>query len=97
MVRPCRTVLAALLVALTLAGTALAGTFEDATAACNRGDCVTAVRLFRPLAGAGDLGARYSPGVVHDKGRGVPQDDAETGKRYRKAADQGIAVAGCRR
>ena len=32
-------------------------------------------------------------GVMYDNGRGVPEDDAEGVKWYRKAADQGLALA----
>ena len=39
--------IAAFRMAMTIAGAALAGAFEDATAACNRGDYATAVQLLR--------------------------------------------------
>ena len=32
-------------------------------------------------------------GLMYDKGLGVPQDDAETVRWYRKAAEQGDATA----
>ncbi len=46
-------------------------------AADQRGDYATALREFRPLAEKGGASAQYNIGIMYDKGRGVPQDDAE--------------------
>ncbi|OHC73611.1 MAG: hypothetical protein A3G18_00815 [Rhodospirillales bacterium RIFCSPLOWO2_12_FULL_58_28] len=72
---------------------ALAGPFEDAVAAYERGDYETALRLYRPLADQGDAKARFNLGLMYVNGRGVAQDYAEAVKWYRKAADQGHADA----
>ena len=40
---------------------------------------------------AGDASAQYNLGVMYRNGNGVPKDDAEAVKWYRKAADQGHA------
>ncbi len=85
-------VLAALLLA-ALAGTAVAGPFEDGESAYERGDYATAVREFRVLAAQGHAIAQYSLGVMYSKGQGVPQDYAKAAKWYRRAAEQGDAPA----
>ena len=64
----------------------------------SRGDYETAHELVRPLAEQGDALAQYSLGEMYDLGEGVPEDDAEAAKWYRKAAEQGDAgrsPAGC--
>ena len=70
-------------------GAATAGPFDDALAAAEQGDYVTALRLWRPLADQGDADAQYNLGVMYNNGDGVPQDYAEAMKWHRKAADQG--------
>ena len=59
----------------------------------NRGDYATALREWRPLAEQGDALAQYNLGVLHRKGRGVPQDDVQARQWYAKAAAQGQAKA----
>ena len=50
--------------------------------------------LFLPLAEQGDASAQFSLGVMYEFGWGVPKkDDAEAVMWYRKAADQGLAIA----
>jgi len=44
-------------------------------------------------ANKGDAAAQFNLGVMYDEGDGVPEDDAEAVKWYRKAADQGLAEA----
>ncbi len=82
------TVLAALLLA-ALAGTAVAGPFEDGESAYNRFDFAEAERLFRRAAEQGHAKAQNNLGAMYRKGEGVPQDDAEGVKWLRKAAEQG--------
>ena len=41
----------------------------------------------------GDGYAQYNLGVMYDKGVGVPENNTEAVKWYRKAADQGLAMA----
>src|SRR5262249_40175809 len=81
--------LAVLLVALGMAGQAIAGPFEDGVAAYNIGDFATAMTLLKPLADQGHVGAQYKLGVMYAYGRGVPQDDILAVAFYRKAAEQG--------
>lgn len=75
------------------AGPAVAGPFEDATEAYNKGDYATALRLFRPLADEGDADAQFHLGSMYDLGRGVPIDDTAAVSWWRRAADQGNALA----
>src|SRR3974390_1241437 len=81
------------IIILSFAAPAAAGPLEDATAANERGDYATALRLVRPLAAQGNDRAQFNLGVMYDKGRGVPQNDAEALKWYRKAAEQGYPIA----
>jgi TPR repeat protein len=41
----------------------------------------------------GDAEAQYNLGILYHDGQGVPRDDAEAVKWYRKAAEQGNALA----
>jgi TPR repeat protein len=77
--KPTQMIVAALLIAVMLAGT-----LEDATAA----DSAVAVLLRG--ANAGDSEAQAFLGMVYYFGRGAPQDYAEAIKWYRKAANQGV-------
>ena len=88
-----RKCLSAFLVAMTLAGTALAGPLEDGVAAYDRGEYATALRLLQPLANGGNRDAQNRLGAMYGTGQGVPQDYAEARKWYRMAADQGNADA----
>jgi hypothetical protein len=71
----------------------MADPFEDGLAAYKRGDYTTALCLWKPLAEQGDAQAQFNLGLRYDRGRGVPQDDAEAAKWYREAAEQGDATA----
>ena len=62
-------------------------------AAFERGDYATALREWLPLAEQGVVTAQYNLGFAYDEGYGVPQNDAEAVKWYRKAAERGFAQA----
>ena len=66
---------------------------EKAIEAIERGDYATAFKISLPLAEQGDAEAQYNLGFMYDHGQGVPQDDAEAVKWFRKAAEQGYARA----
>jgi uncharacterized protein len=68
---------------------AIAGPFEDAGVAYIRRDYTTALRLFRPLAEQGNVGAQQVVGFMYARGQGVAKDDREALKWYRLAAQQG--------
>ncbi len=55
-------------------GTAVAGPFEDAVSARERGDYATALREFRVLAEQGSAGAQFNLGRMYTIGEGVRQD-----------------------
>ena len=81
------------LILIALAGTALAGPYEDGVAASERGDHVAAMALWRPLADEGNVDAQYRIAVLYDLGRGVAQDYGAAARWYRMAADRGHANA----
>ena len=78
---------------VVFAVSANAGSYEDAVAAYERKEYVTAVKLFRVAADQGDSFAQYNLGMMYAYGRGVTQDDKEAVKWYRLSADQGYG--GC--
>lgn len=70
-----------------------AGQLEDAEAAINIGDYVTALRLLGPLVDQDNTYAERLLGIMYIKGRGVPQDYALGMRWMRLAADKGLADA----
>jgi uncharacterized protein len=72
---------------------AAANSFDDATAAYERGDYVQAIKLFRQLAAQGHQWAQRRLGLMYAEGKGVPQDYQEAVKWYRIAAAQGNVSA----
>lgn len=70
-------------------GQALAGAFEDATAAYKRGDYAKAVDLIRPLAEKGDVRAQFNLATIYYNGQAGREDLPEAAKWFRMAADQG--------
>ena len=93
MKRSIKSLLAALVVFLSLAAPVLAGPYEDGLAAYERGDYATALRLWLPLAERGRPEMQTFVGSIYAVGKGVPQDLAEAAKWFRKAAGQGLAEA----
>ena len=91
--RRATTLLAGVMLALALFGSARAGPFEDGQAASKRGDYAEALLLWRPLAEQGEAKAQFSLGSMYDEGKGVPQDFDQAATWFRKAADQGYAAA----
>jgi TPR repeat protein len=74
-------------VVLCMMRAADAGQLEDGTAAHDRGDYTTAVRLWRTLADQGVAQAQFLLGTMYENGKGVTQDYGEAMKLYRRAAD----------
>ena len=70
-----------------------AQTFDEASAAYNRGDYAVAFESFRTLAEQGVADAQAFLGFMYAQGRGVPQDDAEAVRWHHQAAEQGHVVA----
>jgi len=80
--------LAVVVALLFSAGSAWAD-LEDAGAAYDRGDYETAIREYRPLAEKGEASAQAQLGWMYENGEGVPENDVELVKWFRKAAEQG--------
>jgi TPR repeat protein len=67
--------------------------FNDGLAAEKRGDYLTALQLWRPLADQGIALAQINLGFMYSKGEGVVQNDVEAVKLFQRAADKGNAEA----
>ena len=87
------TVMAALLLAVSLPLAPSAGPAEDVNAALQRGDYQAAVPLLRELADAGSPEAQHNLARAYREGRGVPQDFEQAVKWYERAAEQGLLVS----
>ena len=77
MKRSIKSLLAALVLSLSLAAPVLAGPYEDGQAAYNRGDYETALRLWLPLAEQGDAIVQFNLGLLYYWGRGGLQDSVQ--------------------
>jgi len=64
-----------------------------ASAAFQKGDFATALKLAQPLAAQGNVGAQVTLALLYYRGRGVAQDHNEAVKWFRRAADQGDPTA----
>ncbi len=88
-----KSLLAVLVVSLSLAAPVLAGPFEDGRAAYNSGDYATALRLWLPLAEQGDAIVQFRLGLLYYWGHGVLQDSVqdyvEAHKWFNLAATRG--------
>jgi TPR repeat protein len=72
---------------------AAAGPWEDGMVAYNRGDYLPAIRLFRPLAEAGNPKAQSVLGTMYRKGEGVSRSPARAFMWFSLAARRGDARA----
>lgn len=68
---------------------ASAGPWEDGMAAYNRGDYMPAIRLFRPLAEAGNARAQHLIGVMYHRGQGVARNSVRALAWFSVAAKHG--------
>jgi uncharacterized protein len=91
--RTFKATVAALMLAVSFAGSVDAGPFEDAAAAYRKGDYAAALGIIRPLAEEGNVAAQFNLGVMYQLSHGVPQDNEAAVSWYRKAAEQGLAQA----
>lgn len=78
---------------LVCGGLAVAGKFEDALSAAQRGDYQTAFKLWLPLAEGGDVSAQNNIGYMYRRGEGMPQNSEKAASWWRKAAEAGNADA----
>jgi TPR repeat protein len=88
-------VIAGVIAAAQILGSAgvLAGPWEDGMAAYNRGDYVPAIRLFRPLAEAGNPKAQSLLGVMYHRGQGVARNSLRAFVWFSSAAARGDTKA----
>jgi TPR repeat protein len=87
-----RRLLIAAFLLVALSSPARAGWEEGLTAYKDR-DYSTALREWLPLAEGGDVRAQNKLGLMYRNGWGVPQDNTEAVKWYRRAAEKGDASA----
>lgn len=80
--------LLALLLLSVVPTPAMAGMAEG-SAAYAKGDYVTALQEWRPLADQGNAAAQARLGVMYETGKGLPVDYAQAAKWFRLAADRG--------
>jgi hypothetical protein len=66
---------------------------EDGLAAYSQGDYSTALRLWKPLADQGNVNLANNIGVLYRDGLGVPIDNEEAARWFRKAAIKGYPHA----
>ena len=66
--------------------------FQKGLAAAQRGDFVTALREWKPLAEQGNARAQVNLGLMYQKGDGVPQNYKTAVKWYRLAGEQGVPL-----
>ena len=99
-IRPCKRArarallfFAAALLSAALAGPAAADLLADGAAAYEAGDYGEAAKAWRPLAEGGDAMAQFNMGLLHESGRGVPEDPAQAAAWYERAALQGLTQA----
>ena len=85
--------LAPVLVLATAAASAAVADFEAGNRAYADRDYDTAFKEWLPLAQAGDPMAQNNIGFMYRKGRGVPLNETEAVKWYRRAAEQGFPEA----
>jgi uncharacterized protein len=94
MKRNIKAILAGGLLAVGIFASAKGGQLEDGEAAYFKHEYANAMRLLRPLADSGNAGAQLRLASIYFwGGHGVPQDPAQAALWYRKAADQGNALA----
>ena len=78
---------------LFVTGLSHADKLEEGVKAYAAGDYDAAVKILRPLADQGDVGAQFNLGIAYEMGHGVPKNNKEAVMWFRKAAEQGYARA----
>jgi TPR repeat protein len=75
-----RTALLVSIISLGVGSAGVAGPYEGANGAYDRGDFETALRLWQPLADQGNADAQRNLGLMYANGRGVAENDAKAVK-----------------
>ena len=91
--RSTRVALACMAALMIGAASASLADFDAGNRAYAARDYETAFKEWLPLAEAGDAMAQNNIGFMYRKGRGVPPDEKEAVKWYRRAAEQGLPDA----
>ncbi len=73
--------------------TAWAETFDDGVVAYRNGNYMRALKIWTPLAEAGDAAAHFNIGIMFAAGQGVEPDQRRAVDHYRKAAEKGYPPA----
>ena len=73
--------------------TASAADFAAGLDAYQKGDYVTAIKEWRPLADRGVAEAQFNVGLMYVDGQGVPMDFAQAASWFEKAAEQDYGKA----
>ena len=82
----------AVLLLAAFSGTAVAGPFEDAVSAYERGDHNEAARLYRLAAEQGHAVGQLSLGNMYKRGQGVSQDNVQAYKWFNLAGSQIVSA-----
>ena len=76
-------------VLLGSAGVSASADLNKGLSAFKRGDFITALREWKPLAEQGNSLAQYNVGLIYNNGNGIPRDAITAAEWFRLAADQG--------
>ena len=77
-------ILAVLVVALSVS-ISFASDLQEGWSEYRKGNYLAAAEIFMPLARAGNARAQYAIGYMHRSGQGLPLDEDESNKWFRKA------------
>ena len=77
----------AILISIMIATSAYANDFQEGLDAIHETNYKKALRKLLPLAESGHAAAQYNIGVMHEWGNGVPQDNSQALKWYKRSAE----------
>ena len=77
----------AILISIMIARPAYANDFQEGLDAIHETNYKKALRKLLPLAESGHAAAQYNIGVMHEWGNGVPQDNSQALKWYKRSAE----------
>lgn len=77
----------AILISIMIVTSAYANDFQEGLDAIHETNYKKALRKLLPLAESGHAAAQYNIGVMHEWGNGVPQDNSQALKWYKRSAE----------
>ena len=77
----------AILISIMIAIPTYANDFQDGLDAIHETNYKKALKKLMPLAESGHAAAQYNIGVMHEWGNGVPQDNSQALKWYKRSAE----------